>query len=379
MMPSLSRSIIFYEWKHFLTAVVSLGFSAFLIYMQAGLAMGNWFKTENAFLEGATNDLWISNAEDVKSFVARYEIDLKNEFDLRMHPEVQLLQTFWWSHVQCKTDADCSKYAWLIPVDRNNNYLCVSRGFMRDFGALLEEPLTVVFDRCSAAELKLKVGDTLELSNKKVRVVGLTEEYEGSNVPFIFASQATFHYVDPQKNPNHFDYLLVCLKDAAMKERVRDELNAMQKGKPRFLAWTKDDMYWKSLYFWLFFNESSLLWIFLVFLALVVGISVTNQSLRGAILGALKEYATLRALGVGRRSLCGVVLRQACWIGVAGLLLGLLLTGGFCLFAQYSGIPFYVPLWLILPASAVVLGATLLSGVIAMSVLYKTQPAELLR
>ncbi len=58
---------------------------------------------------------------------------------------------------------------------------------------------------------------------------------------------------------------------------------------------------------------------FSIFLAVLIGIGVTSQTLRGAILSNIREFASLRALGISMGSLRLIVMELSFWVGVAGL------------------------------------------------------------
>ena len=379
MMPSLSRSILLYDWKRFLTAVIALGFSAFLIYAQVGLAL-MIFGLENAFLVNSQTDLWVTSGRDVKTFFWHNPINRNVELALRMHPDVMMVQSMWLDQSRCRiAGRNDAPGAVVTPIDINNNYLCVPDAFIKEFGLRLEEPLAVVVDASGAKALGLRVGDSLEINNKKVRVVGITAAYDGTLIPFFFASEQTFNYMFPERSTKYFDFLLLKLRDPTRAEAVRAELMTSNGAGKDFQVWTTAQLYWKSLYFWLFFNDESLVWIFLVLLSLGIGTIITSQTLRAAILATLREYAALRALGLSRPALRGIVLEQTCWVGGAGLVLGLGMTWLFSWSLSMMKMNFYIPWWFMTGVALLVMGAALMAGLLAIRVLYQTQPAELLR
>src|SRR5207237_6790945 len=57
-------------------------------------------------------------------------------------------------------------------------------------------------------------------------------------------------------------------------------------------------------------------------LGLLVGAIVTSQTLYSATVASLKEYAVLRALGIPRWRIAGMVLAQSFWVGIFGVTLG---------------------------------------------------------
>ena len=56
-----------------------------------------------------------------------------------------------------------------------------------------------------------------------------------------------------------------------------------------------------------------------VVLGIIIGVAITWQTLRGAIMANIKEFASLRALGVGMGSLNRIVMELSFWVGVVGV------------------------------------------------------------
>ena len=117
-----------------------------------------------------------------------------------------------------------------------------------------------------------------------------------------------------------------------------------------------------------------------MFLAILIGIGVTSQTLRGAILSNIREFASLRALGISMGSLRLIVMELSFWVGVAGLGAALLLTwsssrrlGGPSACRSSLRLPTMTEFCVMLMVIAVV------SGAMAMGILKKSQPADLLR
>jgi putative ABC transport system permease protein len=118
---------------------------------------------------------------------------------------------------------------------------------------------------------------------------------------------------------------------------------------------------------------------FSVFLGFLIGVGITSQTLRGAILSSIKEFASLRALGVSMGSLRLIVLELSFWVGIVGLAATALFTGGVYLLATHGGLPMgFPPAWVI-GVSILLLFISGVSGLLALGILKKSQPADLLR
>ncbi|HEY6619469.1 MAG TPA: FtsX-like permease family protein, partial [Steroidobacteraceae bacterium] len=109
------------------------------------------------------------------------------------------------------------------------------------------------------------------------------------------------------------------------------------------------------------------------------GIVITWQTLQGAILANIKEFASLRALGVSMRALRLIVLELSLWVGAAGMLLAASITATVWLLGESFGVPMDFPLFVDVPVAAALLIIALASGALSLGVLKKSQPADLLR
>ena len=116
-----------------------------------------------------------------------------------------------------------------------------------------------------------------------------------------------------------------------------------------------------------------------VVLAFMIGVGITSQTLRGAILSSIKEFASLRALGVGMGSLRIIVMELSWWVGVVGLMATAVFTFGVYLLATANGVPMGFPIPWIVGVSILLVIISGASGLMALGILKKSQPADLLR
>ena len=94
---------------------------------------------------------------------------------------------------------------------------------------------------------------------------------------------------------------------------------------------------------------------------------------------AIREYATLRALGVAQSSLRAVVIEQSFWIGVAGLVITGVLTWLIQMAAHYAYVAIRFPHWSLALTGALTLIIAIGSGLLALRALGRADPAALLR
>jgi putative ABC transport system permease protein len=374
-MISLARASLIYEWRRYLAAVFALGFSALLIYIQTGLMLG-YSLAMTAILNNSQADLWISD-QNLKSFESSGGVELKNEYYLRMHPEIASVSPFLRYWCNGKTYDGEQIWAPLFGVDTDKkSCLLMPPEFLDEFADKLDEPMSVVIDRSFSKNLNLNIGDYTELSNKRVKIVGITDGYKNDRGGFVFASLHTFQQLATW---TWVQFLMIRIRNPEMADVVAEELNNSAWKNNKIKAWSKNSLFWQSQKWQLLESPNSLTFIFLSILALFIGVAITNQSLRSAMLASLKEYAALRALGVSRGALCLVALEQAFWVGIAGLVVAWTLTFIFSYIAVYYKLAFNIPLWFIFVSTIALIIVSLISGLLSLTVLYKTEPADLLR
>ena len=113
-------------------------------------------------------------------------------------------------------------------------------------------------------------------------------------------------------------------------------------------------------------------------LGLLIGIMITWQTLRGAILANIKEFASLRALGVSMGSLRCIVMELSFWVGIAGLV-GDGPHHGADRFSPASAACRWAFCRLDHHCAILLMIIALASGFFSLGVLKKSQPADLLR
>ena len=374
---SLARSTLVYEWKRYLAAVLAVAFSGLLVLVQVGLLLGQ-FGTVTVIVDRAQADLWVV-AANTESFDLAREMPSRIEMRLRMHPEVESVQQMvsglgdW----RTRDGGKVTVYVWGLDTDPDSLSWPVSlepalREQLRQVGSVLVD--VVDLDKLEAG-----IGEGAEINNRRIKVAGLMEGFRAIGGANVLSSITTARELQGEAlDSDYAQYFLVKLADPARAAQVRDQLQPWKED-PEFWVLTPAELSALSQGYWLLESGSGVSFGFSAILALLVGVAITSQTLRAAILAALREYATLRALGVSLQSLRSVVLEQALWVGLAGLLVTGLLTWIIYLTAKANYVAVAFPWWAIAGAAFFTIVVALLSGLLSLQPLYKTEPAELLR
>jgi putative ABC transport system permease protein len=171
--------------------------------------------------------------------------------------------------------------------------------------------------------------------------------------------------------------LLVRLRDPAMAGEVAKQLNASAGG--IYVAITRAELNANDEKALLSEQIIGVLLVFFVLLAIGIGIGVTSQTLRGAILSNIREFASFRALGVSMMSLRLIIMELSFWVGVSGLAATLLLTWLVGLLSNAAGLPLVVRAPNAIQVCSLLMVLAVMSGALSLGILKKSQPADLLR
>lgn len=377
-MVSLARSSLIYEWHRYLAAVLAVSFSGLLILIQLALLLG-MFGTVSAYIDESEADLWVGY-QGTKSVDLGRNIASSNEVFLRMHPEVEQVERFLMGYGAWRRLDGGAVSITIIGVDTRTQALALARRIPASLRAALDEPDTIVVDVTDLEKLQVRIGSRAEVNGRTVKVVGTMEGFRAIGGAYIFASLSTAQrLLDPTgRVGDETTYFLLKLAHPELTERVREQLIPAGSRQP-YSVWEAHSFSAQSQLYWLFESGAGMGAGFASLLGLAVGALITSQALMAAVLASLREYATLRALGVSLASLRRVVLEQSCWIGVVGLSITAPLACAIGYLAHRAAVSMVFPAWLIAATALLMPAIAIGSGLYALRPLFKSAPADLLR
>lgn len=380
---SLALATLLYEWRRYTAAVVALAFSGLLILAQVGMFVGI-VKGVTATIERSRADLMIlpPKMESLVNSGPGGTLPARLLPQIYMHPEV-IEVAAWdieggrWANRPKNGEKAVQTYVDINLVDPRPGAVTLPIDYSETVREALTEPYSIAIDRSQLKRLGVKLGDPAAINGKTVWVRAILDGYPNINNASVTASRDTIRLLGFNRDKSKTGPLMVRIKDPARLLEVRDQLNAQSKDAYR--AWTREELREA--------NEGALMkeqiiGIFIgfsVFLGFMIGVGITSQTLRGAILSSIKEYASLRALGVSMGSLRLIVMELSLWVGVVGLIATALFTFGVYLLATKAGMPMGFPLGWIVTVTVLLLVISVASGAIALGILKKSQPADLLR
>jgi len=379
---SLALATLLYEWRRYTAAMVALAVAGLLILAQVGMFTGI-VKGVTATLDRSRADIIIMPAK-MESLInsGGGSLPARLQPQMYMHPEVVEVADWdidggrWVNHPKDGKKA-VTTFVDVNMVDTRPGAVTLPIDFSEDTRRALMEPYAIAIDESQLKRLGVKLGDEASLNGKTVRVRAILTGYPNINNASVTVSRDTLRLLGMAAKGGKTGPLLVRVRDPARSAIVRDQLNAT--ANKTYRAWTRSELaeanqgaLMKEQIIGIFITAT-------VIIGAFIGCAITSMTLRGAILSSIKEFASLRALGVPMNALRGIVFELSLWVGVAGFVVTVGLMVGVWLLALKFGVPMGFPLSWDIGVAVLLLIIAGVSGLFSLGVLKRSQPADLLR
>lgn len=377
-MVALARKTLLHEWRRFLPAILAVGFAGLLQLLQAALVLGI-FSSASVYITGSAADLWLGYPGTQSVSLGR-SIDPNLESRLLMDPAVARVEPFIWLDADWRGRTDTGgESVFVSGIDPRPTGLMFAHALPSSLRMRLEEPDAVIVDKADIDKLGVAVGETASINGHRVRVVGVSSGLRALGGVNVVASLDTARVLDTDPaDGGRPTYLVAGLRDPAQADAVARRLGG-DRAFDRYEVWTAAAFARRSVLYWMLDTGAGAGVLFLAGVVFMVGAVITSQTLVAAVAGSVREYATLNALGVGMRSLRWVVLEQASWVGVLGLLGAGVLGAALLALARGQDVPVVLDVPVALACAALTMGLTTVSGLAAIRSLRHADPASLLR
>ncbi|MEH6677164.1 ABC transporter permease [Phenylobacterium sp.] len=379
---SLALATLIYEWRRYLAAVIALAFSGLLILAQVGMFTGI-VQAATATIDRSRAELMVLPAKS-ESLINSGSNGLPRRLlpQMYLHPEVVSVAAMdggggRWMNTPEEGEKQVTQFVQVDVVDPVPGAVTLPVDYPEEVRIALLEPYAAVIDRSSQARMGVTLNDQATLNGKTVNIRAFIDGYPSINQPSVVVSRDTLRLLGMADDGEKVGPLMIQIKDPARAEIVRDQLNAVAEG--RYRAWTRPELAQANEGALMKEQIIGIMLGFSVFLGFLIGVGITSQTLRGAIMANIKEFASLRALGVSMGALRLIVLELSFWVGVVGLAATAVFTFLVSLLAKSAGLPMGFPLGWVVGVAILLLLISLASGLMSLGVLKKSQPADLLR
>ncbi|GAA6142401.1 ABC transporter permease [Hydrogenophaga sp. 5NK40-0174] len=374
-MISVARASLVHEWRRYLAAVLAVTFAGLLLTVQLALLLG-MFGTVSVIIDQSSADLWLG-FRNTQSVDLGRPVNPASASRAWMHPGVSRVEPYLYAYGDLRRDDGVPVSVLINAIDTSHRSLALSELLTPEQRSLLREPDAMLIDAADLGKLDASIGTVVEINGKRARIAGIVEGLRAIGGANVVTSFATARSISPSEG-NHVTFYLISVRPGYDAAAVARDI-ADQRQTPQYSVWLADELSVQSQAYWLLESGSGIGTGFASLLALIVGIVITSQTLSGAIMASIKEYAAMRALGVPLRSLRAIVIEQALWVGVMGLAITAALTGLTAWLGHTWRISMSFPWWMLVSVAILLLLISAISGLISLRPLLRAQPASLLR
>ncbi len=308
----------------YLSLVLAIAFSVLLITQQGSIFTGLMSRTFSTITDVAAAKVWVMDPG------VRYPDDIKPLKDgdlsrVRDIPGVDWAVPLFKSTGRARTVKGEFETVFVIGLDSASLLGGPARmvsGKLTDLWA----PDTVIIDDAGAVRMGgVKVGDTLELNDRRARVVGICRvERTFVSFPVLFTTYTrAVTYVPGDRRSMSFVL-------AAPKAGIGDEELARRITERTGLgAYSSDQFVRRTLQYYVKNTGIAINFGMTIVLGFLVGLAIATQTLYTFVVENLKQFGALKAMGTTNRTLVGMVLFQATTAGLLGYGLGVGMTALF--------------------------------------------------
>lgn len=375
--------MLFGDRGKYLGIVIGIALATVLMIQQPGI-MISILKTVNGVLNDVTEpDIWVMDPM------------VKNVDDAKPMMDTQMYRV-----------RGIKGVAWALPFYRGSQKVRMSNGetvqsvvmglddatliagppkLLEGSLADLRQPDAIIVDKAGAEDrlakpnpqpggkpIPLKVGDTLEINEKRAVVVGIAQATQ------TFQSQPTIYTTYTRaKNYALSERKLLTYVLAKAQKGENPELVARRITRETGLtALTTEEFKAKNLDYMIHHTGILMNFGFVVLIGFVVGAAVTGQIFYNFTLDNLRHFGVFKAMGTPNHVLRRMILLQAVVVGFIGFGLGAGFTGLFALMrGSSSGLNMTMNWQLLLGCGTAVLLIVLVAALISIRKVMKLEPA----
>jgi putative ABC transport system permease protein len=362
----------------FIPAIVAVAFSCVLITVQCGLVSG-MLESGSFPIDNAAADIWITTPDTTG---LEEGVPIPESWLLRLAAQPEVAQTeelFMGLGIWRKPGVGSSEVCCITGMRAERDSIGLLRQVSEDQRLRLTEPGSILVDDWDRHILSLQhqSGEFGDINGVPAHVVGTVRSTQGPTISYLYCSTETARELVPtiRRRPEMISYGLARCR---RPEEVAPVVQRLRRLYPEMGVYSRGEFSRHVRFFWLIRTKAGAVMICTVVLSLLIGLVITGQTLYSAVRASRTELAMLDALGIPRWRLQRLVLAQALWVGVAGVILAQPVNFA----ATWAALPLHTKI-LVEPAAALstallTLVMAILAGLFALRSLDEVDPAILL-
>jgi len=315
-MWTLARKILLHDRIKFLVAAAGVSVSVLLVLVQVGLYFG-FMQNASNLIDHSRADLWVGG-EGNENFDFAGAIDERALYRVAETAGVARAEPMLLAFGQFKLRTGGTQGVQVVGLARGARLLAPWNVVAGDAGHTADADGMVV-DRSEFGKLLIdRLGARAEISGVRGRVVALTSGIRSfTTSPFVFTNLDTARAY-ARLDGRQITYVLVQAAPGADLGGLRGRLGAL----PHLQAFTTAEMSERARGYWSARTGVGAGFFTTALMGVIVGLVIVGQILYNGTLDHIREYGTLKAMGVPNGAVVGVILLQAVLSATVGIAAG---------------------------------------------------------
>ena len=358
-MVDIARKNLLHDKTRFFITLLGVTISVVLIFAQVGIYLG-FMQNASIIIDNTEADIWVTS-KNSRNF------DFPLPFTERKLNKVKEVPGVAW--------ADHLILGWAtmkLPNGAAENIEIV--GFNPDTGVggpwqlkegsigALKAGYGVIVDESAFTKLgPLHIGDSVEILENKVKVVGISRGVRGfTTAPYVFMTYRNAQDIVPWLRDRTV-FIVARVTPGYRAEEVVERLREIRDVD----VYTRAEYSLKTRLYWTWATGIGIGFAMTALMALLVGMVIVGQTIYTATVEHLREFGTLKAIGATNRNVYGIIMRQALINALIGYSAGLWLFLGLLNMSSGTGLavvmPLPVPIIVFVVTVAMCVGASYIS------------------
>ncbi len=376
----VALKMLFGDKARFTGIVMGVTLACFVISQQGAIFIGLMARTTALITDTGYPDIWVMDpkvqfVDDIKPL---QETEL---YRVRGVEGVEWAGRFYKGMIRARMEDGTFQNCNLIGIE-DATLIGGPPKMVEGTVADLRRADAVIVDKVGAAErlarpspdgtkVPLKVGDTLELNDRRGIVVGMSENTRTfQSQPMVYTTYTRALSFAPKERKS-LSFILVGAAPGLDLQEVCDRITR-QTG---LAAYTKNQFRWVTIDYYIKNTGIPINFGIAVTLGFLVGTVITGFMFYSFTIDNLRYLGTLKAMGAGDTSLLYMVLMQALVVGMIGFGIGIGLASFVGYQTRNSTLAFQMPWQLLVGAGAAVMVICMLSAMLSMWKVLVLEPA----
>ncbi|GAU85479.1 ABC transporter permease [Bosea sp. BIWAKO-01] len=375
-MLGLALKMLFGDRAKVLGLVFGVAFATLLVTQQGAMFVGLMTRSQNIIADAQDVDIWVMDPSVEHPDLIRPMRDVEL-FKVRGVPGVAWAAPFFKGGAPVRTQEGRTKGAVILGVD-DATLVGVTQRFIIGSPADLMRPDAIAIDRVGFMQLwpgePLSVGKVLELNERRAVVTAITDAAPAFSAQVIIHARYSQASSYLPSGRNRLSFILAKAMHGTEPSFVARDITE----RTGLKAHSSEEFSQQTVRYYLRNTGIPISFATTILLGIVVGAAIVGLTFSMFVSENIFQYAMLKVIGVTNIRLVGLVLFQACVVGVIGYAIGTGLAAAFFAFActPTSALRgFVLPWWIATAVAGTILVLILLSSLASLRRVLVVEPA----